>query len=180
MKEGIDPKELTILSDNGGQMKGRLTREHLRREWQVSLEHSRPHTPDDNGWIEAFIKYMKYHPDCPESFDTVQDVRNWVEKYFKHYNNTPHSAIGYVRPNEEHAGFGDKIRQERKMNLAIAKQKRLENYRARTYPYPEQENANKEILERNFEWQMVRNCENEKSGGEVVIHNSSAVLCQNR
>jgi hypothetical protein len=109
-------------------MKGRLTQEHLSGEWQVSLVHSRPHTPDDNPWIEAFIKGLKYHPACPESFETVQDVIDWVNWYQEYYNNHPHSALGYVRPNEEHTGLGNAIRQQRKENLKLARKERLAYY----------------------------------------------------
>ncbi len=73
-KEGIDTSELTVLSDRGSQMKGSRTRAHLIGKWNIRLEFARPYTPDDNAWIESFIKYMKYHPQCPGSFKTVQDV----------------------------------------------------------------------------------------------------------
>jgi putative transposase len=126
--EGIKTEELTILSDNGGQMKGGFTRKHMTGKWEVSLVYSRPHTPDDNPWIEAFIKGMKYHPACPESFETVQDVIDWVNWYQAFYNNNPHSALGYVRPNEEHKGLGDGIRTQRKENLALARKERLAYY----------------------------------------------------
>ena len=126
--EGIDTRDLTILSDNGGQMKGRVVKAHLRDKWNVTLVYSRPHTPDDNPWIEAFNKSLKYHPACPESFETVQEVMDWVELHRVLHNDHPHSALGYVRPNEEHAGQGDRIRQTRKENLKFAREERLRYY----------------------------------------------------
>lgn len=127
-KEGIDSKQLTALSDRGGQMKGSRTKAHLVGKWDIRLEFARPYTPDDNAWIEAFIKYMKYHPACPDDFETVQDVINWVEKFYGLYNDHPHSALGYVRPNDEHAGLGNTIRTQRKENLLIARKVRLGYY----------------------------------------------------
>ncbi|MBU0600748.1 integrase core domain-containing protein [bacterium] len=126
--EGIDTRELRILSDNGGPMKGRLVKAHLREKWHVTLVYARPHTPDDNPWIEAFNKSLKYHPACPETFETVQDVMDWAELHRILHNDHPHSALGYVRPNEEHAGRGDSIRQARKENLALARKERLMYY----------------------------------------------------
>ncbi len=126
--EGFDTRELTILSDNGGQMKGRVVKAHLREKWHVTLVYSRPHTPDDNPWIEAFNKSLKYHPACPESFETVQEVMDWVELHRILHNDHPHSALGYVRPNEEHLGQGDRIRQTRKENLKSAREERLSYY----------------------------------------------------
>jgi len=179
--ENVDTEDLTILSDNGGQMKGRMTREHLSGEWLISLIHSRPHTPDDNPWIEAFIKGMKYHPSCPESFETVRDVEEWVNWYQNHYNDTPHSALGYVRPNEEHAGRGKAIRKQRKENLKLARKERLMYYyvckaaaekAGVSSPCHGQENATEGILERNLK---VRDRENPGNGGLELVHNSSAV-----
>lgn len=127
-KEGIDSKQLTALSDRGGQMKGSRTKAHLVGKWDIRLEFARPYTPDDNAWIEALIKYMKYHPACPDDFETVQDVINWVEKFYGLYNDHPHSALGYVRPNDEHAGLGNTIRTQRKENLLTARKARLGYY----------------------------------------------------
>ena len=126
--ENIDTRQLTALSDRGTQMKGRRTKAHLIGKWDIKLEFARPYTSDDNAWIEAFIKYMKYHPECPDFFETVQDVIDWVAKFKKLYNNHPHSSLGYVRPNDEQIGLGDTIRQIRKENLAAARQKRLTYY----------------------------------------------------
>jgi transposase InsO family protein len=128
-QEGIDTTQLTALSDRGGQMKGSRTKAHLVGKWDIKLEFARPYTPDDNAWIESFIKYMKYHPECPETFQTVQDVINWVRKFRMLYNDHPHSSLGYVRPNEEHEGLGNIIRKQRKDNLAKAQLARLAYYR---------------------------------------------------
>lgn len=127
-KEGIDSKQLTALSDRGGQMKGSRTKAHLVGKWDIRLEFARPYTPDDNAWIEALIKYMKYHPACPDDFETVQDAINWVEKFYGLYNDHPHSALGYVRPNDEYAGLGNTIRTQRKENLLTARKARLGYY----------------------------------------------------
>ena len=129
-KEDIDTSTsiLTALSDRGSQMKGRKTKLHLIGKHNISLEFARPYTPDDNAWIESFIKYMKYHPECPEEFETVQDVVDWITKFQKLYNDHPHSSLGYVRPNEEHSGLGNTIRKTRKENLAVSNQNRLRYY----------------------------------------------------
>lgn len=127
-REEIDTTQLTALSDRGTQMKGSRTKAHLIGKWNVRLEFARPYTPDDNAWIETFIKYMKYHPACPDKFETVQDVIDWVTKFQKLYNDHPHSALGYVRPNDEHAGLGNVIRTQRKENLLVARKMRLAHY----------------------------------------------------
>ncbi len=196
--ERLDASQLTALSDRGGPMKGSRTKAHLIGKWEMKLEYARPYTPDDNAWIEAFIKYLKYHPECPEQFETVQAVIDWVEKFKRLYNDHPHSALNYVRPNEEHAGLGNSIRQQRKENLILAKQKRLEHYKMKKEGVSNygvsQENASSQTPAPCFEVKKLdisEKVENRvleeltmpdgrQAGGEDFVYNSSLVLCQNR
>ena len=190
-KEDIDSSLLTALSDRGSQMKGAKTKLHLMGKHDMTLEFARPYTPDDNAWIEAFIKYMKYHPECPEGFETVQDVVDWVTKFQKLYNNHPHSSLGYVRPNEEHEGLGNTIREQRKGNLTTARQNRLSYYhsqKAEVLDYGSVEDlaANKVLCqnlevknEENGQVAEIGSVEPVKETGDIR-DNSSALLCQNR
>ena len=193
-KEDIDPSQLTALSDRGGQMKGSRTKAHLIGKWNIRLEFARPYTPDDNAWIETFIKYMKYYPECPESFETVQDVIDWVAKFQKLYNDHPHSSLGYVRPNDEHAGLGNAIRQRRQDNLKLAAQKRRAYYDSKKeevldYGLIEDRGSN-EVPVPVFALKIVKTAENAENNNNGVLKealkkddlrvNSEAVLCQNR
>ena len=190
-KEDIDTSLLTALSDRGGQMKGTKTKLHLIGKHNIRLEFSRPYTPDDNAWIETFIKYMKYHPECPEGFETVQDVVDWVTKFQRLYNNHPHSSLGYVRPNDEHEGLGNAIRQQRKENLVTAKQNRLAYYhsqkrQASDYGLTKDRGSNSVLCE-NKELENQKNGSNAEIGplepfkeGEDFRDNSSEILCRNR
>ena len=190
-KEDIDASQLTAISDRGSQMKGSRTKAHLIGKWNIRLEFARPYTPDDNAWIESLIKYMKYHPECPESFETVQDVIDWVAKFQKLYNDHPHSSLGYVRPNDEHAGLGNSIRDKRQENLKLAAQKRRAYYNSKKEGVLNhgltKDLSSNEAIEPVFALQSAENIENEKSEvSEGVVRkddfrvNSSAVLCQNR
>ncbi|MBU4467314.1 MAG: DDE-type integrase/transposase/recombinase [Candidatus Omnitrophica bacterium] len=193
-KEDIDPTQLTALSDRGGQMKGSRTKAHLIGKWNIRLEFARPYTPDDNGWIETFIKYMKYHPECPDAFETVQDVIDWVAKFQKLYNDHPHSSLGYVRPNDEHAGLGNTIRGKRQENLKLAAQKRRAYNNSKKEGVPDydltEDRGSNEVLEPVFALKIVETAEKAKSDKIGVLKealrkddfrvNSEAVLCQNR
>ena len=147
-------------------MKGSRTKAHLIGKWNIRLEFARPYTPDDNAWIETFIKYMKYHPECPKYFETVQDVIDWVAKVQRLYNNHPHSSLGYVRPNDEHEGRGEAIRKSRQENLKLAAQKRRA-YRASKkeevskYELTEDRGSNKS-LEPVFAMKIVETAETPK------------------
>ncbi|MFA4873677.1 MAG: integrase core domain-containing protein [Patescibacteria group bacterium] len=190
-KEDIDASQLTAISDRGSQMKGSRTKAHLIGKWNIKLEFARPYTPDDNAWIESLIKYMKYHPECPEDFEIVRDVADWIAKFQKLYNDHPHSSLGYVRPNDEHAGMGNTIREKRKDNLRLAMRKRRADYNSKKegvsdYDLTKDRGSN-EIIEPLFALQNTENIESEENGVlEVVVRkddfraNSLAVLCQNR
>jgi len=160
-QEEIDTSGLTALADRGTQMKGSRTKAHLRGRWNIRLEFARPYTPDDNAWIEALIKYLKYHPQCPDEFRTVAEVADWVASFQGLYNDHPHSALGYVCPNEEHAGLGDAIREKRKENLLSARKQRL------AYYHGQRKGVSGKFLEKD------------KTEGDFRA-NSEAVLCQNR
>jgi putative transposase len=190
-KEEIDTSQLTALSDRGGQMKGSQTKAHLIGKWNVRLEFARPYTPDDNAWIEAFIKYMKYHPASPDAFETVQDVADWIAKFQELYNNHPHSSLRYVCPNDEHAGLGEIIRQRRKGNLLLARQRRLVYYNSQREEVTEygvgEDCGPEDILKPSLETEKPGNGKEATIEAlEAVVReddfrvNSSAVLCQNR
>lgn len=190
-KEDIDPSQLTAISDRGSQMKGSRTKAHLIGKWNIRLEFARPYTPDDNAWIETFIKYMKYHPECPESFETVQDVIDWVAKFQKLYNDHPHSSLGYVRPNDEHAGLGNTIRGKRQENLKLAIQKRRAYHNSKKEGVQDydltEDRGSKEILEPVLTLEMAENAKSDKNAAlknavrkDDFRVNSEAVLCQNR
>jgi putative transposase len=189
-QEEIDTTQLTALSDRGTQMKGSRTKAHLIGKWELKLEFARPYTPDDNAWIEAFIKYMKYHPECPESFETVQDVIDWVAKFKKLYNDHPHSALGYVRPNDEHAGLGNTIRAQRKENLLIARKSRLAYYHSQKTGVSEcglvEDRGSTSVVDENFGVMERGKQPDAKIGdlvtlqGEVFETTPLGLLCQNR
>jgi len=189
-QEEIDTTQLTALSDRGTQMKGSRTKAHLIGKWDVRLEFARPYTPDDNAWIEALIKYMKYHPECPESFETVQDVIDWVAKFQKLYNDHPHSALGYVRPNDEHAGLGNTIRAQRKENLLVARKARLGYYHSQKAGVSSYgiagDRSPENIVGEDFVMAEKQNRQEVKSGvlealqGEVFETTPLGLLCQNR
>jgi len=134
---------------------------------------------------------MKYHPACPDRFETVQDVAGWVTKFQKLYNEHPHSSLGYVRPNEEHAGLGNTIRKARKENLAVSKQNRLRYYHSQNRQVSDydliEDNACNKVLCQNMERENQENGQVAKIGSLEPLKetgdfrdNSSELLCRNR
>jgi hypothetical protein len=83
--------------------------------------YGRPHTPDDQAWIEAFVKTLKHHRDAPQSFQLVDDILQWLGCFPDIYNNDPHSSLSYVTPLQALLGQKEVILNQRKQNLAAAR-----------------------------------------------------------
>lgn len=113
--------KLIAHSDRGSAMKSRLTKETLKELLGAPIHFGRPHTPDDQAWIEAFIKTLKYHRDAPQSFRQVDDILRWFGQFPDIYNNDPHSSLGYVTPLQTLSGQREVILNQRKQNLARAR-----------------------------------------------------------
>jgi transposase InsO family protein len=48
--------------------------------------HSRPHVSDDNPYSEAQFKTLKYQPDFPARFDSIENARAFCQGFFAWYN----------------------------------------------------------------------------------------------
>ena len=77
----------------------------LLNDLGVTKSHSRPRVSNDNPYIEAHFKTLKYRPDYPDRFASINQARAWCRRFFSWYNEVHyHSAIGYLRPADLHAG----------------------------------------------------------------------------
>ena len=113
--------KLLAHSDRGSAMKSSLTRQTIKELLGAPVHFGRPHTPDDQAWIEAFIKTLKYHRDAPRSFKLVDDIIQWLNRVPDIYNNDPHSSLSYVTPLQALSGQKEVILHKRKQNLAAAR-----------------------------------------------------------
>ena len=101
----VDPKVLTLHSDNGSPMKGSTMLATLQRLGVVP-SFSRPGVSNDNPYSEALFRTMKYRPEYPSRpFDTEQEAQQWVDYFVKWYNTEHlHSEIRFVTPDDRHQG----------------------------------------------------------------------------
>jgi hypothetical protein len=111
-------------SDRGSAMKALSTQRVIKELLGAPVHFGRPHTPDDQAWIEAFIKTLKYHRDAPRSFKLVDDILQWLNHIPEIYNNDPHSSLSYVTPLQALSGQKEVILNQRKQNLASARMMR--------------------------------------------------------
>jgi len=88
---------------------------------EVAKTHSRPHVSDDNPYSEAQFKTLKYRPDFPERFGSIEDARAHCRHFFQWYNATHrHSGIGFMTPETVHYGRAQALFQQRADTLNVA------------------------------------------------------------
>lgn len=131
---GIDRGKLTIHSDRGSPMIAGTVGE-LLTELGVAKSHSRPRVSNDNPFIEAHFKTLKYRPDFPGRFNTISDARAWCRRFFHWYNEVHyHSAIGYLRPVDLHDGNHTIVLERRQAALDAAYAAHPERFTRRPTP----------------------------------------------
>ncbi|MFH2070996.1 MAG: integrase core domain-containing protein [Elusimicrobiota bacterium] len=125
-----DSLELNLIahSDRGSEMKASYTRISVKDLLGAPIHYGRPHTPDDQSWIEAFAKTLKYHREVPLSFKTVADIVQWLTRFPELYNNDPHSSLKYVTPLQAISGQQEVILSQRKQNLLSARKQRYASW----------------------------------------------------
>ncbi len=119
-RQGIGPDELTIHADRGSSMTSKPVA-LLLADLGVTKTHSRPHVSNDNPYSEAQFKTLKYRPDFPRRFGSIEHARNHSVDFFPWYNTEHHhSGLGYLTPHDVHHGLAAQRRAERTVVLARA------------------------------------------------------------
>ncbi len=119
-REGIKPGALTIHSDRGSSMMSKPV-VGLLASLDVHKTVSRPQVSNDNPFSESHFKTMKYRPNFPKRFGSIQDVRATLEPLFRWYNvEHRNSGMAYLTPNSVHSGHAADLLEKRQLVLAGA------------------------------------------------------------
>src|SRR6266480_2269206 len=119
-RQGITPGQLTLHADHGPSMTSKSVA-LLLSDLAVTKTHSRPYVSNDNPFSEAQLKTMKYRPEFPERFGSIQDSRSFGHVFFPWYNTEHHhSGLGLLTPHEVHYGLAEKRVEARARVLAAA------------------------------------------------------------
>lgn len=94
----------TVHADSGAAMRSTLLRDFLTRHGVV-LSHNRPYVSNDNPFSEAGFKTMKYRPDYPRIFASVEAARTYLDTYVAWYN-TKHKHAGIALFSPQQVGDG--------------------------------------------------------------------------
>ena len=138
-RHDVMPGALTLHADRGTSMRSKPVAS-LLVDLDVAKSHSRPYTSDDNPYSESQFKTMKYRPDFPARFGSIEDARSHCQTFFAWYNAEHcHSGIGYMTPHSVHYGLAQAMRATRQTTLDaafLATPKRFKGMRPCLKPMP--------------------------------------------
>ena len=119
-KQQIVPGTLTLHADRGTSMRSKSVAQ-LLVDLDVTKTHSRPHVLDDNPYSEAYFKTLKYRPDFPARFGSIEDARAHCQEFFRWYNTEHrHCGIALMPPATVHYGRDAALTAQRGVTLDAA------------------------------------------------------------
>ena len=119
-KQGIEPGQLVVHADRGSSMASKPVA-LLLSDLGITKSHSRPHVSDDNPFSEAQFKTLKYRPEFPDRFGSLEDARSFCRVFFEWYNHEHHHwSIGLLTPSAVHHGQAAELLEARAGVLARA------------------------------------------------------------
>jgi putative transposase len=119
-RQGIAPGQLTVHADRGPAMTSKPVA-LLLADLGVTQSHSRPHVSNDNPFSESQFKTMKYRPDFPDRFGSLEHGRSFGGDFFPWYNTEHHHVgLGLFTPHDVHYGLAEAKRDKRALVLAEA------------------------------------------------------------
>lgn len=93
-----------VHADSGPAMRSTLLKD-LLHDFGIAQTHNRPRVSNDNPFSESEFRTMKYRPNYPGTFHTLDQARAFVASYVPWYNqNHKHSGIALFSPDEVHNG----------------------------------------------------------------------------
>lgn len=127
-QQQISRDQLTLHADRGSSMTAKSLALMLA-DLGVVKTHSRPHVSDDNPFSEAQFKTMKYRPQYPDRFGSIQDARAFCQAFFPWYNREHHhSGLNLLTPATVHYGQADQLISKRQVVLDLAYQAHPERF----------------------------------------------------
>jgi putative transposase len=118
-KQGIRRDQLTIHADRGSSMTSKPVA-FLLADLGITQSHSRPHVSDDNPFSEAQFKTLKYRPDFPDRFASIEAARLHCQRFFAWYNDEHrHTGIALHTAADVHHGLAE-IRREKRAGVLDA------------------------------------------------------------
>ena len=107
--QNIQPGQLTIHADRGPAMTSK-TVALLFSDLDILRSHSRPYVSDDNPFSESHFRTLKYRPQFPDRFGSLEHARQVCRALFAWYNaEHHHSGLAFLTPDSVHHGRADQV-----------------------------------------------------------------------
>ncbi len=136
-QQKITPEILTLHADRGAPQRAKPVA-FLLADLGITKTHSRPYTSSDNPYSESNFKTLKYRPEFPARFDTIEHARAHCRTFVDWYNHAHrHSGIGLMTPAAIHHGHAKQLHTARAAVLDAAYQRHPERF-VRKPPAPPQ------------------------------------------
>ena len=104
----------------------------LLEENKVTKTHNRPYVSNDNPFSESEFRTMKYRPNYPGTFESLETAREHLADYVPWYNTTHrHSGIALFSPEQVHDGTWRRAHNIRDHALQCYHQKHPERFHER-------------------------------------------------
>lgn len=127
-KQKVPMNQLTIHSDRGPSMTSKPVA-LLLADLGVTRSLSRPHVSNDNPFSESQFKTLKYGPEFPDRFGSLQHARSFSDSFFMWYNQGHrHSGIAMLTPETVHYGRAETVIATRRQVLEAAYRKHPERF----------------------------------------------------
>jgi putative transposase len=134
-QQQISPKILTLHADRGAPQRAKPVA-FLLADLGITKTHSRPYTSSDNPYSESNFKTLKYRPEFPARFDSIEHAREHCRRFFRWYNGEHrHSGIGLMTPVAFHHGQAPALHAARAQVLEAAYARNPERF-VRKPPVP--------------------------------------------
>ncbi len=116
----ISSNELIIHSDRGAPMKSK-TVVQLLSDLEIQKSLSRPSVSNDNPFSEAQFKTLKYCPQFPGKFNSIEEARCFCRDFFSYYNSEHyHSGLNFLTPESVHYNFANDVIKKREQVVGKA------------------------------------------------------------
>ena len=130
--EAIQAGPLTLHSDRGPAMASQPVAFLIAR-LAITKTHSRPHVSNHISFSESQFKTLKYGPEFPGRFGSIQDATTFCRRLFSCYNHDHrHSGLGLMIAAKVQRGEVEAVTQVRKLTLSAAFEAHPERFVRRT------------------------------------------------
>lgn len=105
--------KVSVHTDNGSPMTAKSTAQ-FEMDLGILATTSRPRVSNDNPYSESNFKTLKYRPETPERFGSLEAALTWGRQILPWYNTVHyHSGVAHLTPASVHYGKGGQILKDR-------------------------------------------------------------------